>query len=92
MTSIGWTVNRLETQSAPLWMNAHIQTVIVAPMTTKSRAYPIRIACTFDGHEAWIVLDQIGTIDRQRLVKQLGGLDRRTQQRVLAGLAELFAE
>jgi mRNA interferase MazF len=77
---------------SPDEMNAYIQTVIVAPMTTKSRTYPTRIGCTFDGRRAWIVLDQLRTVDRQRLQKPLGVIDRRTQRAVLAALAELFAE
>ncbi len=77
---------------SPDEMNSNIQTVIIAPMTTKSRAYPTRIACTFENRQAWIVLDQIRTVDRQRLQKQLGAIDRSTQQAVLAALAKLFAE
>jgi mRNA interferase MazF len=77
---------------SPNEMNAHLQTVIIAPMTTKSRAYPTRIGCTFDGRRAWVVLDQIRTVDRQRLLKHLGALDHLTQREILAGLAELFAE
>jgi mRNA interferase MazF len=94
MTSLGQAVNRLETQIviSPDEMNAYIQTVIVAPMTTKSRAYPTRIGCTFDERRAWIVLDQLRTVDRQRLQKPLGVIDRRTQRAVLVALAELFAE
>jgi mRNA interferase MazF len=94
MTSLGQAVNRLETQIviSPDEMNTYIQTVIVAPMTTKSRAYPTRIGCTFDERRAWIVLDQLRTVDRQRLQKPLGVIDRRTQRAVLVALAELFAE
>ncbi len=61
-------------------------------MATKSRVYPTRIACSFDGHEAFIVLDQIRSVDQQRLVKRLGAIDADARQAVLRALAELFAE
>lgn len=77
---------------SPDELNGAIQTVIVAPMTTRSRAYPTRVACRFEDRDAYIVLDQIRTIDRRRLIKHLGRIDRGTQQQVLAVLAELFAE
>ncbi|MEI7644201.1 MAG: type II toxin-antitoxin system PemK/MazF family toxin [Schlesneria sp.] len=77
---------------SPDELHRNIRTVIVAPMTTKSRAYPTRIACMFDQREVWIVLDQIRTVDQQRLLKRLGNIDPATQHAVLATLAELFAE
>jgi mRNA interferase MazF len=77
---------------SPDEMNNNIRTVIIAPMTTRSRAYPTRIACTFEKRQAYIVLDQIRTVDEQRLVKRLGRIDRGTQSLVLDALAELFAE
>ena len=52
-------------------MNAHIATVIVAPMTTKGRDYPSRVACQFEGKAGQIVLDQIRTVDKSRLAKKL---------------------
>ena len=63
----------------------------VAPMTTKGHTYPTRIGCEFQGKQGQVVLDQIRTVDRARLVKRLGRLDDATQEQVLAGLAELFA-
>jgi mRNA interferase MazF len=63
---------------SPDEMNAHIGTVIIAPMTTKSRAYPSRIATRFQGKSGWVVLDQIRTVDKSRLVRRLGALDTRT--------------
>lgn len=77
---------------SPDEMNASIQTVIIAPMTTKSRDYPTRVACRFQGQEAWVVLDQIRTVDKMRLITRLGQIAPRTQRQVLAVLAELFAE
>jgi mRNA interferase MazF len=77
---------------SPDEMNQHIATVIVAPMTTKGRSYPTRIPCEFQGKVGQIVLDQIRTVDRARLVKKLGQIDSATQRAVLLLLAEMFAE
>lgn len=57
---------------SPDVMNNNISTVIIAPMTTKSHAYPTRVSIKFEGKKGWIVLDQIRTVDRVRLVKRLG--------------------
>jgi mRNA interferase MazF len=72
-------------------MNDHISTVIIAPMTSKGRNYPTRVACKFQGTQGQIVLDQIRTVDKIRLVKKLGRASAKTQEKVLAGLAEMFA-
>jgi len=77
---------------SPDEMNAYIQTVIIAPMTTKTRAYPSRVATRFEGKDAYIVLDQIHTVDKRCLVKHLGRISAEAQGDVLAVLAELFAE
>ena len=76
---------------SPDEMNHHIGTVIVAPMTTKGRAYPTRVPCRFGGKSGQIVLDQIRTIDQLRLVKKIGRIDALTGRRVLEVLQELFA-
>ena len=73
-------------------MNHHIGTVIVAPMTTKGRDYPTRIPLTFQRKKGQIVLDQIRTVDKSRLVKRLGKLDASTAAKMLAVLQEIFAE
>lgn len=77
---------------SPDEMNRHISTVIVAPMTTRGRDYPTRISCVFQGREGWIVLDQIRTVDKARLIKRLGRIDTETRMRVFSCLAELFSE
>ena len=77
---------------SPDEMNAHISTVIIAPMTTKGRDYPSRVSCLFQGKEGQIVLDQIRTVDKLRLDRKLGRINAETQQKVLAILAEMFAE
>lgn len=76
---------------SPDEMNRYVRTVIVAPMTTKGQAYPTRVQCRFLGKEAQIVVDQIRTVDKVRLVKRLGKISTTTQQEVLARLAEMFA-
>ncbi len=60
---------------SPDEMNNNIRTVIIVPMTTKSHDYPTRIKLSFDGKMGWVVLDQIRTIDKQRLVKKLGRIN-----------------
>jgi mRNA interferase MazF len=77
---------------SPDEMNRHISTVIVAPMTTQGRSYPTRVACRFQGKDGQIVLDQIRTVDKTRLVTRLGRISLSAQKAVLAVLAEMFAE
>ena len=71
-------------------MNHHIGTVIIAPMTTKGRDYPTRVQCTFQGVEGQIVLDQVRTVDKARLVKKLGRLSPTAADRLLNVLIEMF--
>ena len=77
---------------SPDEMNRHIATVIVAPMTTKGQSYPTRVACTFQGKEGQVVLDQILTIDKSRLARKLGQINDETQLEVLSVLNEMFSE
>jgi len=77
---------------SPDEMNAHIATVIIAPMTSKGRDYPTRIPCAFQGKSGQVVLDQLRTVDKTRLVTRLGKLDVATGDAVLDTLAELFAK
>lgn len=72
-------------------LNAHLRTFIVAPMTTGGHAYPFRVECRFHRREGHVVLDQIRTIDRDRLVRRLGGVDPGTLDRALRILQEMFA-
>ena len=76
---------------SPDEMNRHIGTVIVAPMTTAGRAYPTRVPVKFHRKQGQVVLDQIRTVDKGRLVKRLGKIDDPTAQKVLAVLSEMFA-
>jgi mRNA interferase MazF len=77
---------------SPLEMNGFLRTVIVAPMTTGSRPAPYRIPLTFAGKDGLILLDQLRTLDRQRLVRRLGRLNANTLRVTLAALRETFAE
>ncbi|WP_289501135.1 type II toxin-antitoxin system PemK/MazF family toxin [Gloeocapsopsis sp. IPPAS B-1203] len=77
---------------SPDEMNRHIATVIVAPMRTKGQCYPTRVACQFQDKDEQIVLDQIRTVDKTRLVKYLGQISSEAQQAVLNTLAEMFTE
>jgi mRNA interferase MazF len=77
---------------SPNEMNAHIATVIIAPMTTKGCDYPTRVPCQFEGKSGQVVLDQLRTVDKSRLVKQLGRFDAATADAVLDVLTELFAK
>jgi mRNA interferase MazF len=77
---------------SPDEMNRHIATVLVAPMTTKGQVYPCRVPCRFQGKNGQVVLDQIRTVDKARLVKRLGRVGPAAQGAVLAVLAEMFAE
>ncbi len=76
---------------SPDEINRHIATVIVAPMTTKGREYPSRVSCRFQGKRGQIVLDQLRTVDKVRLVKRLGRIGPSVQNTVLEMLAEMFA-
>jgi mRNA interferase MazF len=77
---------------SPDEMNRHIATVLVAPMTTKGQRYPSRVPFSFQGKDGQVVLDQIRTVDKARLVRRLGRIDASTRSAVLAVLAEMFAE
>lgn len=77
---------------SPNEMNRNIRTVIIAPMTTKGRSYPTRVACKFQGKEGQIILDQIRTVDKFRLVRKLGQLKEKTSAEVLETLAQLFSD
>ena len=77
---------------SPDEMNRYIATVIVAPMTTRGQLYPTRVPCLFEDKDGQVVLDQLRTVDKARLVKFLGRVDAETQRAVLATLTEMFAE
>ncbi len=76
---------------SPDEMNSHLRTVIVAPMTTRGQSYPTRVPITFQGTPGLVVLDQIRTVDRVRLIRSMGVLEAAAAVRVLDVLGEMFA-
>jgi len=76
---------------SPDELNAHMSTCIIAPMTTASHAYPFRVACEFQGKAGYVVLDQIRTVDRARLVRKLGRMSSTALEKSLRVLEEMFA-
>ncbi len=76
---------------SPDELNAHLPTLIVAPLTTGGHPYPFRVPCRFGGKSGHIVVDQIRTVDRERLVRRLGRLAPATVGRTLSVLQEMFA-
>ena len=77
---------------SPDELNEHLQTVLVAPMTTGGHPYPFRIACRFQKRKGYVVLDQLRTVDVGRLVRRLGRLSPTRRSAVLRTLQEMFAE
>ena len=77
---------------SPPELNQHLRTVIVAPLTSKGFAAPFRIPVAHAGTKGLIVLDQIRTVDKVRLVKRLGAVSAKTLSAVLVALQEVFAE
>lgn len=76
---------------SPDEMNRHLQTVIVAPMTTVMRPYPTRVAVRFQGKAGQLALDQLRAVDRQRLVKKLGRISASSAQAATVTLLEMFS-
>jgi mRNA interferase MazF len=77
---------------SPNELNDHLGTVIVAPMTTGGHAYPFRLSCRFQRKAGFVVLDQLRTVDADRLHRRLGALSSATVSKALAVLREMFAE
>ncbi len=77
---------------SPDEMNKYISTVIVAPMTTQSRAYPTRLFVRFGRKDGWVALDQIRTVDKRRLIKKVGEIDNKTIQQIKSVLKEILVD
>jgi mRNA interferase MazF len=77
---------------SPPELHDHLRTVIVAPMTTKSRPAPFRVPVTFENKKGLILLDQIRTVNKVRLVKRAGGIAECTLTDTLHTLQEVFAQ
>ncbi len=76
---------------SPDEMNEHLRTFIVAPLTTGGHPYPFRVPCRFGGKIGCVVVDQIRTVDQERLLGRLGRLAPTTLSRTLSVLQEMFA-
>lgn len=76
---------------SPDEMNRNIRTVIIAPMTSAQKEYPTRVSCTFRKKQGQIVLDQVRTVDKARLIQKLGTIDSKAQLDVISVLQRLFA-
>jgi mRNA interferase MazF len=76
---------------SPDELNTHVRTVIIAPMTTKGKAYSTRIPLTFLNKDGYIVLDQIRTVDKSRLIKKLGKIGKGEAEHMLTVLQDMFA-
>ena len=77
---------------SPDEMNGNISTVIIAPMTTVSHPYPSRVPLQFAGKQGWVVLDQLRTVDKSRLVKRLGAADETVVKKVKAVIKEMLVD
>ncbi len=75
---------------SPDELNLHLRTVLVAPMTTGGQAYPWRVRCRFRDRSGFVAVDQLRTVDSERLVKRLGRISRGTLAAVLSVLQEMF--
>lgn len=77
---------------SPDEMNDNIGTLIIAPMTTKSHEYPSRVCLKFKGKTGWIVLDQIRTIDKTRVLKKVGKMGENDIQRIKRVIREMLVD
>jgi len=77
---------------SPDEMNKYLNTIVIAPMTTTSKQYPTRVEIKHDNKIGWVVLDQIRTIDKQRIIKELGRLSKPEIKEVKSILKETFVD
>lgn len=73
-------------------MNNNISTIIIAPMTTKSHNYPTRVQLKFQNKTGYIVLDQIRTIDKRRIIRELGTVNKSIIKKIKSILHEMLIE
>jgi mRNA interferase MazF len=77
---------------SPDEMNKHLRTVVIAPMTTSSKNYPTRVEVKHENKMGWVVLDQLRTIDKQRIIKNLGKLSKPEVKEVKSIIKETFVD
>jgi mRNA interferase MazF len=77
---------------SPDEMNKHLRTVVIAPMTTSSKNYPTRVEIKHDSKLGWVVLDQVRTLDKQRIIKNLGKLSKPEVKEVKSIIKETYVD
>ena len=77
---------------SPNEMNMHLRTIIIAPMTTSSKNYPTRVEIKHNEKKGWIVIDQIRTIDRERIIKILGEAEKSEIKEIKSVIKEMFVD
>lgn len=77
---------------SPNEMNNYLQTIVLAPMTSSSKSYPTRVEINHDKKKGWIVVDQIRTVDRQRIIKVLGNLTEKETAKIKVVLREAYVD
>lgn len=77
---------------SPNEMNKYLQTIVISPMTSSSKSYPTRVEITHEKKKGWIVLDQIRTVDRQRIIKVLGNLSEKETVKLKEVLRETYVD
>lgn len=77
---------------SPNEMNEYLSTIVIAPMTSTSKSYPTRVEVLHNKQKGWVVLDQIRTVDRQRIIKVLGNLESNEIQKVKGIIKETFVD
>ena len=77
---------------SPNEMNKYISTVIIAPMTSQSRSYPTRVPLKFKKKDGWVVLDQLRTVDKRRLIKRIGKVDQKTIRSIKSIIKEMLVD
>jgi mRNA interferase MazF len=77
---------------SPDEMNKYLQTIIIAPMTSQSKSYPTRIEVKHNNKKGWIVLDQIRTVNRMRIIKILDNLSEKEIVKLKSTIKEMFVD
>lgn len=71
--------------------NKYLNTVTIAPLTSTLRSYPSRVNCSFDGKKGQVAIDQLRAVDKERLKKKLGVMDKRTTEQIFNTIQEYFS-
>ena len=77
---------------SPNEMNRHLQTIVVAPLTSSAKSYPTRVEINHNNKKGWIVLDQIRTIDKKRIIKPLGSIVNKKIAEIKSVLKETYVD